>query len=188
MYSCEQRPHRRLLWLVPKRSKKNNPAATSIIRGHKSALVSLYKERNMQLESDINLLLQWNLIARATNVASVMMEHISWEADALLITLPELKGDQEGTNSVARHLYANAADPVICPVLALAIVRVLRSDPDSSISSTDSALPNYRIVPSELSSLCIFRRLNHVHTQTASSIGSNWIPLLCLSFPTLRNT
>ena len=42
----------------------------------------------------LSTLLQWNLIARATSVASLMMEHISWEADALLITLPKHKGDQ----------------------------------------------------------------------------------------------
>ena len=192
-------------WLINSKYK-DKPAAISTIRGYKSALVSLYKERDMQMEEETNqrlesllvgyqrrvadlklngkmamfegklhltfegyrllarallsaapakmlfawpyLLLQWNLIARATSVASLMMEHISWEADALLVTLPKHKGDQEGSNSFARHLYANATDPVICPVLALAIVvfvRVLRFDPDGGSSSTESALPNYRI-------------------------------------------
>jgi hypothetical protein len=192
-------------WLIDTKYK-DKPAASSTIRGYKSALVSLYKERSLQLEPDINqrlesllvgyqrrvaelkmsgkmaifegklhltfegyrvlarallkalpsqmlfawpyLLLQWNLIARAKTVALLMMEHISWEADALLVSIPKHKGDQEGAGCFARHLYANVQDPVICPVLALAVLvftRVLRFDPDGSSSSTEAALPNYRI-------------------------------------------
>ena len=92
------------------------------------------------------LVLQWNLIARATTVASLMMEHVGWEADALMISMPKHKGDQEGVKGYARHLYANVSDPVICPVLALAVLvftRVLRHDPAASSSSL--SLPNYRI-------------------------------------------
>ena len=66
------------------------------------------------------LLLQWNLVARTTTVASMMMEHISWEAGALLISTPKHKGDQEGVKCFARHVYANPSCPSICPVLALA--------------------------------------------------------------------
>jgi hypothetical protein len=94
------------------------------------------------------LLLQWNLIARAKSVASLMMEHVSWETDALLVSLPKHKGDQEGASCFARHLYANVSDPVICPVLALAVLvftRVLRFDPDGNSSVDAEALPNYRI-------------------------------------------
>ena len=92
------------------------------------------------------LVLQWNLIARATSVASMMMEHVGWEADALLVSLPKHKGDQEGVKCYARHLYANVTDPAICPVLALAVLiftRVLRYDP--AVSSSSLSLPNYRI-------------------------------------------
>lgn len=44
----------------------------------------------------------------------------------------------------ARHIYANPSNPVICPVLALAIltfVRSIRHDPTSSSGS----LPNFRV-------------------------------------------
>jgi hypothetical protein len=98
------------------------------------------------------LLLQWNLIARATSVATLMMEHISWEGDALLVTLPKHKGDQDGDHVFARHLYANTADPFICPVLALAVLvftRVLRYDTNGS-SSVGSRL-NYRLFDGERS-------------------------------------
>ena len=92
------------------------------------------------------LVMQWNLMARATSVASLMMEHVSWETDALIVSLPKHKGDQEGTKCYPKHLYANAVDPFICPVLALAVLvftRVLRYDPDGS--SSQESLPNYRI-------------------------------------------
>jgi hypothetical protein len=92
------------------------------------------------------LILQWNLIARTNTVSSMMMEHIGWEADALLISTPKHKGDQEGVKCFARHVYANPSNPVICPVLALAIltfVRSMRHDPASS-SSSDS-MPNFRV-------------------------------------------
>jgi hypothetical protein len=90
------------------------------------------------------LVLQWNLIARTATVSSMMMEHVSWEGDALLISTPKHKGDQEGVKCFARHLYANPLSPVICPVLALAVLtftRVLRHDPQAGAQS----LPNYRV-------------------------------------------
>jgi hypothetical protein len=86
------------------------------------------------------LILQWNLIARSNTVSSLMMEHIGWEGDALLISTPKHKGDQEGVKCFPRHVYANPSDPAICPVLALAVltfVRSLRHDP----TSVDSAAP-----------------------------------------------
>ena len=91
------------------------------------------------------LVLQWNLIARSATVESMMMEHIGWEGDALLITTPKSKGDQEGVKCFARHLYANPSIPSICPVLALAVlifVRTLRHDP----STDDPSAPgSYRV-------------------------------------------
>jgi hypothetical protein len=90
------------------------------------------------------LVLQWNLIARTATVSAMMMQHVSWEGDALLISTPKHKGDQEGVKCFARHLYANPSSPVICPVLALAVLtftRVLRHDPEAGPHS----LPNYRI-------------------------------------------
>jgi hypothetical protein len=94
------------------------------------------------------LILQWNLIARTATISSMMMEHIGWEADALLITTPKHKGDQEGVKCFARHIYANPSTPAICPVLALAIlvfVRLLRHDPASASNSRADSLPNFRV-------------------------------------------
>lgn len=92
------------------------------------------------------LILQWNLLARTNTVSVMMMEHIGWEADALLISTPKHKGDQEGVKCYARHVYANPSNPVICPVLALAIltfVRSMKHDPASTSSS--NSLPNFRV-------------------------------------------
>jgi len=55
------------------------------------------------------LVLQWNLIARSATVAGMMMEHVGWEGDALLISTPKHKADQEGAHCFSRHLYANAS-------------------------------------------------------------------------------
>jgi hypothetical protein len=91
--------------------------------------------------------LQWNLIARTATVSGMMMEHVGWEGDSLLISTPKHKGDQEGVRCFARHLFANPLNPFICPVLALAIVtftRVLKHAPQTEQASS-SALPNYRV-------------------------------------------
>lgn len=92
------------------------------------------------------IVLQWNLIARSATVAGMMMEHVGWEADSLLVSTPKHKGDQEGAKCFARHLYANPLHPVICPVLALAVLtftRVAKHDPTHTAASTGP--PNYRI-------------------------------------------
>jgi hypothetical protein len=121
------------------------------------------------------LILQWNLIARTATVSSMMMEHIGWEADALLITTPKHKGDQEGVKCFARHLYANPSDPSICPVLALAIltfVRSLRHDPDSS-SSPDST-PNFRVFDGSNSS----SRFSEVLLRIITAVPASEVHLL----------
>jgi hypothetical protein len=67
------------------------------------------------------LVLQWNLMARANNVARIMLEHISWSEDSLVIALPKTKTEQEGANDYPRHIYANPYDPCICAILSLAV-------------------------------------------------------------------
>ena len=41
------------------------------------------------------LLICWNLIARSVAVGSIMFAHMSWVGDALQITIPLHKGDQD---------------------------------------------------------------------------------------------
>ncbi len=67
------------------------------------------------------LLLCWNLIARCVSVATLTFSHISWEEDAMTVTFPTHKGDKEGKNAVAKHVYANPLNPHICPILSFAV-------------------------------------------------------------------
>ena len=68
------------------------------------------------------LLLCWNLIARSVSVGTIMLQHISWEQDAMVITTPKHKGDQEGNNCYPKHVYANPVNPTICPILSMALL------------------------------------------------------------------
>ena len=80
----------------------------------------------------------WNLIARIVSVGNLMYNHISWDLDSLIVHIPTHKGnsfrnlftvhiiyihvgDEEGNNSYPKHIYANACNPEICPILSLAI-------------------------------------------------------------------
>lgn len=67
------------------------------------------------------LVLSWNLMTRSNSTALVMYDHMSWHEDALVITVPRHKGDQDGKNCGPKHVYANPLEPHICPILALAI-------------------------------------------------------------------
>jgi hypothetical protein len=83
------------------------------------------------------IVLQWNLLARSNSIATIMLEHVSWQQDALVITIPKSKSDQSGANSIPRHLYANTTEPCICPVLAFAVLvfsKSYRLDPASNKS------------------------------------------------------
>jgi hypothetical protein len=67
------------------------------------------------------IVLSWNLMSRSHSVASLMFNHFQWKGDAMLITVPQHKSDQEGTRIFPVHVYANPSKPEICPILALAI-------------------------------------------------------------------
>ena len=67
------------------------------------------------------LIMCWNLIARCVSVGSLMYNHVSWENDSLVVVFPSHKGDKEGKRSLPKHVYANVADPSICPILSFAI-------------------------------------------------------------------
>lgn len=67
------------------------------------------------------LVLCWNLIARCNSVASIMLSHITWKNDSLVVIFPSHKGDPDGSNSLPKHVYANLVSNEICPILALAV-------------------------------------------------------------------
>ena len=66
--------------------------------------------------------LSWNLMARAESVGNIMLQHLDWRDDSLLVTFAKHKGDQTGEGmSNEKHIYANPLQPEICPILSLAV-------------------------------------------------------------------
>ena len=64
--------------------------------------------------------LMWNLMSRSDSVDTIMLQHIKWENDCLIVEEQGHKGDQTGTDKFGKHVYANPTEPAICPILALA--------------------------------------------------------------------
>ena len=79
------------------------------------------KDHNLAIFSHLYLLLCWNLIARCVSVGGLMYNHISWENDSMVIVFPSHKGDKEGRNALPKHVYANIAEPSVCPILSFAV-------------------------------------------------------------------
>lgn len=71
--------------------------------------------------SNFFLIMCWNLIARCVSVGSLMYNHITWENDSMVVVFPSHKGDKEGKRCSPKHVYANVAEPSICPILNFAI-------------------------------------------------------------------
>ena len=64
----------------------------------------------------------WNLIARSNSVANIMLQHIDWKMDALVVTFAKHKGDQAGEGlGNQKHVFANSENPFICCILCLAV-------------------------------------------------------------------
>jgi hypothetical protein len=67
------------------------------------------------------LILQWNLISRSQNIASILLQHLTWLNDSLVVYFPVTKTDQTADMKYPRHVYANPLFPHICPILSLAV-------------------------------------------------------------------
>ena len=51
-------------------------------------------------------------MSRCGNIASIMLEHIDWANDAMVITFAKHKGDQTGEGlGNLKHVYANPLNP-----------------------------------------------------------------------------
>jgi hypothetical protein len=64
----------------------------------------------------------WNLMSRPDSVDSLMLCHLDWDNDHLVVEEQGHKGDQSGTMKYGKAVYANPLQPCICPVLALAVL------------------------------------------------------------------
>jgi len=69
------------------------------------------------------LSLSWNLMARSHSVGNIMLQHIEWKEDCMIIVFAKHKGDQTGDGlSNDKHVYANPLCAESCPILAIAIL------------------------------------------------------------------
>jgi hypothetical protein len=76
---------------------------------------------NLAIFSHLYLILCWNLIARCVSIGGLMYDHVSWKNDSMVIVFPSHKSDKEGRNALPKHVYANTAEPHICPILSFAV-------------------------------------------------------------------
>ena len=70
------------------------------------------------------LVLTWNLACRSNNTALILFNQISWAScfDCFEVFFGHTKTDQTGEDAkYPRHIYANANDPLVCPLFALAL-------------------------------------------------------------------
>jgi hypothetical protein len=77
------------------------------------------------------LVLQWNLMSRSDSVETLMLPHIDWNGDCMTIEEQGQKADQTGEDKFPKHVYANPLQPVICPILAIAVLVFSCSSADS---------------------------------------------------------
>jgi hypothetical protein len=74
------------------------------------------------------LLLTWNLGCRVNNTTNIRLQDIMWanNFDCFHILFAHSKTDLTGDNSqYPRHIFANPSDPIVCPVLSLAMYFLL---------------------------------------------------------------
>ncbi|RHY51693.1 hypothetical protein DYB30_013928, partial [Aphanomyces astaci] len=78
------------------------------------------------------LVLSWNLMCRSRSTATIRIDHISDEGDALGVMFFKSKTDQGGTKRRdPKHVYANPMQPETCCILALAVYLACNPEHDS---------------------------------------------------------
>jgi len=121
------------------------------------AWLALYFLSKNDIFSWCYLVICWNLMSRASDVAEIHFSHLTWDGDALGIYMPKSKTDpgisfccfmfpisltcglfQGGVRPKDPfHVYANPLRPAVCPILALGVWIVLthaeRSSPDKQL-------------------------------------------------------
>jgi hypothetical protein len=66
--------------------------------------------------------LTWNLMSRGDSVETIMLQHIDWSEDAMIIEEQGHKADQAGEHKFGKHIYATPTTPHTCPILSLAVM------------------------------------------------------------------
>jgi len=66
--------------------------------------------------------MQWNLLCRSVSVEDLMLEHITWQEDAMRVIFSKTKSDQTGEGiSNDKFIYSNVINPTVDPILALGV-------------------------------------------------------------------
>lgn len=63
----------------------------------------------------------FNLMGRRERISRLRFSWIWWQDDSMMVKVPTQKGDQEGSLSYWKRLYAHPDQPWLCPVTALAV-------------------------------------------------------------------
>jgi hypothetical protein len=65
-------------------------------------------------------LLQWSLMCRSSNTEGLLLKHLEWRGDSMLVYFRKMKNDQDGSRSRdPRSVYGNPLKPEVCCFLAL---------------------------------------------------------------------
>ena len=60
-------------------------------------------------------------------IAIQQLSHSIWKDGCLVVTICQHKAEKKGTGiAKEKHVYANPLDPVVCPVLAMAVMGLCR--------------------------------------------------------------
>jgi hypothetical protein len=84
----------------------------------------LDRETNDGVFAHCFLLLTWNLGCRVNNTTIIRLQDITWANcfDCFHMLFAHSKTDPTGDNSqYPRHIFANPSEPLVCPVLSLAL-------------------------------------------------------------------
>ncbi|KAF4150570.1 hypothetical protein GN958_ATG00232, partial [Phytophthora infestans] len=85
-------------------------------------LMKLEPVKKGQAWSTVFFVLMRNLMSRADSIDTIMLQHIEWSEDCLIVEEQGHKGDQIGAEKFGKHVYSNPYTPSQSPVLALAVL------------------------------------------------------------------
>ena len=111
-------------------------AAISLDSFRRLCEIALTQRGDFDLGATVHsyLTMNWNLINRSVSTGVIALAHLDWDGDTLTVCQARSKCDQEGSRAARKHVFANPEDPILCPILALAVMLFSRS---ATIPRTD---------------------------------------------------
>jgi hypothetical protein len=81
---------------------------------------STFITKKSRTELNLAMLLMWNLCARIDTVSTLHIKHFDFEGDSVKVGIAKSKRNYSEVGTYY-HLYSNPVNPILCPVLSLAI-------------------------------------------------------------------